>query len=130
MSPWEYAPGAKTMTHQKGVDQQVLLSYEELSVNISEGVVVVEVGNRTADMFLDPNHFPMRIDGEKINVKLLYGTEKEELTVQAAPESYVSAGPHDNWNVEASMETIEMDKYQQMVAFLYLVGKVMNTRKA
>lgn len=111
----------------KSWEQNVIISYDELSVD-DASKVRIEAGDYSTEMFLDPNHFPMRIDGDKINVKLLYGHNEQEMTVQRAPDSYSPAGYTGSWSDEASMETIEMDEYQRTIAFLYLVGKV--TRKA
>lgn len=115
MNTWDHA----------SIEQHVILSYDELSVE-DASQVRIEAGDYSTEMFLDPNHFPMRIDGDKINVKLLYGPDEQELTVQRASASYSPTGISDSWGDEASMETMGMTTYQRTVAFLYLVGKVLN----
>lgn len=119
MTKWEYADG---------IDQQLLLSYDELSIG-DPSRIQIAAANHSTDMFLDPGYFPLQLDDDKINVKLLYGEDEAEMTVQLAPDSYKPQNYSGLWCREASMETVEMDEYQRTIAFLYLVGKVLDDRK-
>lgn len=102
------------------------LSYGDLTIESPEHVNLA-VGDRSVDLFLSPNDFPITLDGQRINLCMLYGDESEEMTVQRIDTSGNSFYGHGAAvETEASMEVYEMTDYQKTVAFLYLLGDVMN----
>lgn len=107
--------------------QHLDLSYSDLQIQSAEDVNLA-VGDRSVDLFLDPNHFPLTIEGQRINLCMLYGDSAEEMTVQRINTNSNGAfyGHGAAVGREASMEVYEMNDYQKTVAFLYLLGQVMN----
>lgn len=66
-------------------------------------------------MFLRPAYFPLEIEGELIDLTMSYATSFEKMTVLSMTNG-----------VKESMQVVNMTDYQKMVAFCYLIGKVMD----
>lgn len=98
-------------------ETRLTMSYGDL--HVGNGSVNIAAGDRSVDFFLSPNHFPLRIAGESINLWMLYGDKEEQMAVQRLDNSGGSVK-------EAKLDVYDMTDYQKTVAFLYLLGVVTN----
>lgn len=105
--------------------QHLDISYSDVSIQSPEQVNLT-VGDRSINLFLDPNHFPVEVDGTRVNLCMVYDEGRELMTVQSIePGGDVFYG-HGAVKRESSMEVFEMSEYQKTVAFLYLLGDVLH----
>lgn len=99
-------------------DQQLDISYSEVTIKKPDAVTFV-VGDGTVELFLETDFFPLYIDGEEINLSMTYRDDAELMVVQRVE-------PRGDVVAEESVETFEMNTYQKHIAFLYLLGVVLN----
>lgn len=97
-------------------------------VELNFGTIYIEdetaanivVGERSIDLFHSPDTFPMVIGDVRINLLRQYGDATETMVLHRYEGQEL-----DKPEATASIDTMDMTDYQQSVAFLYLVGKVM-----
>lgn len=95
---------------EPGVNGRTASAYE--TVNIA-------VGERSVDLFLDPNHFPIPVEDTLVNVRMQYSGESTVMNVESVEQHHISEYETLEYY---SVEVTDCTEYQQMVAFLYLIG--------
>lgn len=106
-------------------DQQLDISYSEVTIKKPDAVTFV-VGDGTVELFLETDFFPLYIDGEKINLSMTYRADSELMVVQRVERGGDVFYGHGDVVAEEAVETFEMNTYQKHIAFLYLLGVVLN----
>lgn len=104
----------------------VQLSFGDIELASTQAANVV-VGDRSIDFFFDPNNFPTSYDGDTINMEMRWTEDSETMVIQRLQRNSNSLYSADSRVASsASIDVGEMNDFQKTVAFLYLVGEVMN----
>ncbi len=116
-------------------DPWVELEFSELEISDDATgapgyeMVHIEVGDETAELLLNPNHFPITVGDTMIGLSMEYTEDSTTMTVgeveRRQPPGPLSTVEYDTL-YEESMDVHEMTDYQEIVTFLYLIGRVVN----